>query len=79
MLRDLPPHSTAAGVPAKVLGVATERRPSEVVDQNLRHVLFHKNGNGSSGLISNKDGDLSRKVVIGAANSFRAPKVRSKL
>ncbi|CAM9884159.1 unnamed protein product, partial [Sphacelaria rigidula] len=48
VLRDLPPHSTAAGVPAKVLGVATEKRPAEMVDQNLKHVLFDKNnGNGA--------------------------------
>lgn len=40
VLRDLPAHTTAAGVPAKVLGVATEGRPSEEVDQNLRHVLY---------------------------------------
>lgn len=57
VLRDLPPHTTAAGVPAKILGVPTEKRPAEVVDQNLRHVIFHKNGslhkNGSPVAASN--------------------------
>lgn len=51
VLRNLPARTTAAGVPAKVIGVATEGRPSETVDQNLKHVLYHKgsNGNGNSG------------------------------
>ncbi|CAM9530415.1 unnamed protein product, partial [Choristocarpus tenellus] len=48
VLRSLPPHTTAAGVPARVVGVATEKRPSEEVDQNLKQVIFHKdNGNGT--------------------------------
>lgn len=49
VLRDLPPHTTAAGVPAKVLGVATERRPSEEVDQNLKNVLYDKDRGGNGG------------------------------
>ncbi|CAN0287791.1 unnamed protein product, partial [Laminaria digitata] len=40
VLRNLPARTTAAGVPAKVIGVVTEGRPSETVDQNLKHVLY---------------------------------------
>lgn len=46
VLRNLPARTTAAGVPAKVIGVATEGRPSETVDQNLKHVLYHRGSNG---------------------------------
>ena len=42
VLRDLPPQTTAAGVPAKIIGVATEMWPSEEVDQNLKQVLYDK-------------------------------------
>lgn len=84
VLRDLPPHSTAAGVPAKIVGVATETRPSEVVDQNLRHVRFLKDGNGRSSY-SGKTDDHARGSE-GASSSMasrrrdRKPlKVRCKL
>ncbi|CAM9457802.1 unnamed protein product, partial [Discosporangium mesarthrocarpum] len=40
VLRSLPAHATAAGVPAKVVGTAAENQPSEEVDQNLRQVIF---------------------------------------
>lgn len=54
VLRDLPAHATAAGVPAKILGVATEGRPSEVVDQNLKHVRYLKNPNGNGHGLNDK-------------------------
>lgn len=86
VLRDLPPHSTAAGVPAKVLGVATEKRPSEVVDQNLKHVLFDKNnGNGAASVLNKNRRGLGRDAEAAAARgksaaiSFRARRARSKL
>lgn len=50
VLRNLPAQVVAAGVPAKIIGVATEGRPSETVDQNLEHVRYHNkagNGNGN--------------------------------
>lgn len=50
VLRNLPAQVVAAGVPAKIIGVATEGRPSETVDQNLEHVRYHSkagNGNGN--------------------------------
>lgn len=55
VLKNLPAQVVAAGVPAKIIGVATEGRPSETVDQNLEHVRYHSrtskgtasaNGNG---------------------------------
>lgn len=54
VLKNLPAQVVAAGVPAKIIGVATEGQPSETVDQNLEHVRYHSkggngNGNGKSG------------------------------
>lgn len=56
VLKDLPAQVVAAGVPAKIIGVATEGRPSETVDQNLEHVRYHyhsKAGNCSTNAAAN--------------------------
>lgn len=47
VLRNLPAQVVAAGVPAKIIGVATEGRPSETVDQNLKHVRYLSSGSGN--------------------------------
>lgn len=62
VLRNLPAQVVAAGVPAKIIGVATEGRPSETVDQNLEHVRYHSkssngNGNGNRSGQSPKGGE----------------------
>lgn len=63
VLRNLPAQVVAAGVPAKIIGVATEGRPSETVDQNLEHVRYHSskasngNGNGNGNGRSPKSGE----------------------
>ncbi|CAM9255088.1 unnamed protein product [Ectocarpus fasciculatus] len=55
VLKNLPAQVVAAGVPAKIIGVATEGQPSETVDQNLEHVRYHsKGGNGNE---NGKSGD----------------------
>ncbi len=41
VLRSLPPHSTAAGVPAKVVGVAQEDMPGSVMDQKMELVCVY--------------------------------------
>lgn len=57
VLRNLPAQVVAAGVPAKIIGVATEGRPSETVDQNLEHVRYHsKAGNGNGNGNGNRNG-----------------------
>ena len=59
VLRNLPAQVVAAGVPAKIIGVATEGRPSETVDQNLEHVRYHSkssNGNGNGDGNGNRSG-----------------------
>ncbi len=38
VLKSLPPHSTAAGVPAKIVGLAREERPGSVMDSNMELV-----------------------------------------
>lgn len=79
VLRDLPPHTTAAGVPAKVLGVATERRPSEEVDQNLKNVLYDKDRSGNGGVLSEDNGSSPpRRTESGssASNHWRTTRVR---
>lgn len=56
----MPAQVVAAGVPAKIIGVATEGRPSETVDQNLEHVRYHSkagNGNGNGNGQSPKGGN----------------------
>lgn len=62
VLRDLPPQVVAAGVPAKVIGVATEGQPSETVDQNLKYVRYpSKAGNGSGNRSVESNGGLDAK------------------
>lgn len=65
VLRDLPPRTTAAGVPAKVIGVATEGRPSETVDQNLEYVLYSKGSNGSGTGSKSLESSVSRADGVG--------------
>lgn len=69
----MPAHTTAAGVPAKILGVATEGRPSELVDQNLRHVIFDKGSNGNNHGLSDKksNGRPSASSAGGAGAGVR--------
>ncbi len=38
VLTSLPSHSTAAGVPAKIVGLAKEEEPGSVMDQNMELV-----------------------------------------
>jgi serine O-acetyltransferase len=35
VLRDVPPHTTAVGVPARIVGRPTSERPSLEMDQSL--------------------------------------------
>lgn len=46
-------------MPAKVIGVATEGRPSEEVDQNLRQVLYDKGGSNGMGSKHGNDSSIS--------------------
>lgn len=56
VLRNLPAQVVAAGVPAKIIGVATEGKPSETVDQNLEHVRYHSRGGNGNGKQNGKSG-----------------------
>lgn len=67
VLRKLPAQVVAAGVPAKIIGVTTEGRPSETVDQNLEHVRYHnKASNGDSG---NANADRNGQGLKGAGSA----------
>lgn len=67
VLRDLPPQTTAAGVPAKIIGVATEGRPSEEVDQNLMQVLYHRSSGSSTSGNGNGSKKNSRETAKGSS------------
>ncbi|CAN0497620.1 unnamed protein product [Ectocarpus sp. 8 AP-2014] len=56
VLRNLPAQVVAAGVPAKIIGTATEGKPSETVDQNLEHVRYHSRGGNGNGKQNGKSG-----------------------
>jgi serine O-acetyltransferase len=40
VLRNVPPHTTVAGVPAKVMRIQTPEHPSDTMDQNLEDLEF---------------------------------------
>lgn len=72
VLRNLPAQVVAAGVPAKIIGVATEGRPSETVDQNLEHVRYHSkpgSGDGNSNADGNGQGPKDEEVVKGLGDT----------
>ncbi|CAM9195792.1 unnamed protein product [Ectocarpus sp. 12 AP-2014] len=70
VLRNLPAQVVAAGVPAKVIGVATEGKPSETVDQNLEHVRYHSKGGNGNGKQNGKSGG-SGTGEVGAPEDSR--------
>eukprot|EP01084_Bolivina_argentea_P018958 35276_1 len=41
VLKSLPPHSTAAGVPAKIVGLAREETPGSMMDSNMELVAYY--------------------------------------
>lgn len=49
VLHDVPPHTTVAGVPAKVVGRPRTAEPSLLMDQNVEHEAGMEGGNGASG------------------------------
>ena len=46
VLKDVPPHTTVAGVPAKVVGEVTCDEPSQDMDQNIPDELHQAGGSG---------------------------------
>lgn len=70
VLTKLPPHTTAAGVPAKVVGRAQEDKPGLDVDQSLDRVSFYN----KNPLLARQHAALVRRVgtqsaVVGGESS----------
>lgn len=49
VLHDVPPHTTVAGVPAKIVGRPRTAEPSLLMDQNVEQEAGMDGGNGASG------------------------------
>jgi serine O-acetyltransferase len=71
VLRSIPPHATAVGAPAKIIGRSQEENPGDSMDETLRNVsLLHKSVSAATmSATASETSSLSDVDIINGHNS----------